>query len=231
MKIKVVTPIRVGDAELARRQERYGQLCPPGIAVELFDLPEGEGVPRSLDSAWAIRESERLVTEEALATDRSAYDAVMPDCVLDPGLDRLERESPVPAFGILKLTAGFLVALGRRFASVTRNEPIGEELRSRLEAYGYLPGFDRNVVLDLDFSDIADDARWNEVLGEVGGSFAGSGTTAVINGCSAVDLTARPGGVSLVDPTELALRLLNVTAEAGLGALPQQPAPSGGRRG
>lgn len=231
MRIKAITPIRVGEAELSRRQERYRALTPASLDIVLFDLPEGDGVPKSLDSEAAIRASERFVVEEALATDPEAYDALLPDCVLDPGLDTLQRGSPVPALGILQLSAGFLFALGLRFASVTRNCPIGDELCSRLERYSYGARFDGNVVLDLDFADIANDARWNEALGGVLGRFEGSSTTAVINGCSAVELRGRSsGGPALVDPTELALRLLGDANDARLLPRPEGAAAPGGSR-
>ena len=230
MRIKAITPIHVGEAELSRRQERYRTLAPASLDIVLFDLPEGEGVPESLDSKAEIRASERFVVEEALATKHEVYDALLPDCVLDPGLDMLQQESPVPAFGILQLSAGFLFALGIRFASVTRNSPIGHELRSRLEGYGYWARFDGNVVLDLDFADIANDARWNEALAGVVGRFEGLSTTAVINGCSAVELGDRkPGGPALVDPTELALRLLGDANDIGLRRSEKAPARSSSR--
>ena len=230
MKIKAITPIRVGEAELSRRQARYGALAPASLDVVLFDLPEGDGVPESLDSEAAIRASERCVVREALATDPKVFDAVLPDCVLDPGLDRLQEGAPVPAFGILQLTAGFLLALGIRFASVTRNRPIGDELRACLERYGYGAGFDGNVVLDLDFADIADDARWNEALAGVVGGFAGSSTAAVINGCSAVELGEHvSGGPVLVDPTALALRLLDDADAVGLVKHAEEAAQGGAR--
>jgi allantoin racemase len=217
VRIKAITPIRVNESELARRQARYEALSPPEVEIELVNLPDRPGVPSRLDSERDIRASEELVTEEALRTDPARYDAVLPDCVLDPGLDRLERECPVPAFGILKLSAGFMVSLGHRFAAFTRNRSIGEELRGRLESYDLLSSFDRAAVLDLAFEDIANDEGWNEALREAGEQFAGSRTTAVINGCSAVEL--RPGSgnaIVVVDPTKLALSLLGLAVDEGL---------------
>ncbi len=216
MRIKAIIPIRVSESELARRQARYEALSPPGVEIELVNLPNRSGVPSRLESARDIRASEGLVVEEALRTDPARHDAVLPDCVLDPGLDRLERECPVPAFGILKLSAGFLVSLGYRFAAFTRNRPIGEELRDRLETYGFLPHFDRVAVLDLAFEDIANDEGWNEALREAGEQFAGSRTTAVINGCSAVELRPGSRSAAVVDPTKLALSLLGLAADEGL---------------
>ncbi len=218
MKIKAITPIRVGEAELLRRRKRYQSLSPPGVEIDLVDLPEE--APQSLESEEDIRDSERFVIEAAMNTKPSEHDAVLPDCVLDPGLDALERDCPVPAFGILKLASGFLRALGHRFASVTRNSPIGEELRRRLEVYGFTDSFERNVILDLSFDDIADDARWNAALEEAGAQFVASETTAIINGCSAVEVKVE-GDVSMVDPTALALRVLGIVADTGLPLRPE----------
>lgn len=217
MLIKAITPIRVSESELARRQARYEALSPPGVKIELVNLPDGPGVPARLDSARDIRVSEEYVIEEAMKTEPARHDAVLPDCVLDPGLDRLERECPVPAFGILKLSAGLLVSLGHRFAAFTRNRPIGDELRGRLDGYGFLRHFDRVAVLDLAFEDVANDEGWNRALREARGSFTGSRTTAVINGCSAVELL--PGSEStvvVVDPTRLALASLKLAAGEAL---------------
>lgn len=217
MRIKAITPIRVSESELARRQGRYEILSPPGVEIELVNLPEVPGVPAKLDSARDIRVSEEYVIEEAMKTELARHDAVLPDCVLDPGLDRLERECPVPAFGILKLSTGFLVSLGHRFAAYTRNRPIGDELRERLYGYGFLQHFDRVAVLDLAFEDISNEKGWNEALHEAGKRFTGSRTTVVINGCSAVKLRPSSGSaVSVVDPTRLALASLGLAAGEGL---------------
>jgi allantoin racemase len=216
VRVKSITPIRVSEEELARRRQRYRALSPEGVSLDLFNLPDGAGVPRSLDSPAAIRASERAVISAALDTDPAGYEAILPDCVLDPGLDVLERQAPVPTFGILKLSAGLLYSLGHRFASVTRNRPIGEELEARLGAYGYTRRFDRNLVLDLAFDDIADDHRWNEALKRVGEGFAGSETAAVINGCSAVEIRVLADGVALVDPTALALKMLGTVFASGV---------------
>jgi hypothetical protein len=86
-------------------------------------------------------------------------------------------------------------------------------------------------VLDLDFDDIANDARWNEALAGVVERFEDSSTTAVINGCSAVELgDLKPGGPALVDPTELALRLLGDAESTRLVPRPEATAAPDGSR-
>lgn len=230
MRIKAITPIRVSESELTRRQARYQALSPPSVEVELVNLPESSEVPQRLDSEGDIRASERFVIDEAMQTDFARHDAILPDCVLDPGLEYLESEAPVPTFGILKLSAGFLSSSGHRFAALTRNQPIGEELRSRLESYGYLPHFDRVSVLDLAFEDITNDVEWNKALRGAANIFSGTRTTAIINGCSAVELRPEHDDIVLVvDPTKLALSLLGVTSDSDLLVRPEARRSVGGR--
>jgi Asp/Glu/hydantoin racemase len=209
MTIRALTPIDVPPEELRRRQERYDALCPPGVRVELFNLV---GTPRQLDSEQACRDSERLAIAEAVRTDPARFDAVMIDCVLDPGLEQIQERAAVPAFGILKLCAGTLAAAGHRFGAVARNRAIADELQARITDLGYRAAFDRVAVLDLSLEDIHDTARWNAVLGQAAAQFAGTGTSVLINGCSAVEVLPSGGsGVAVVDPTAFALDVLGLT--------------------
>jgi len=204
VRIHAVTPIHVDAAELARRQARYDALCPPGVHVELHDI--GPDAPRALDTAEEVRASAQLVVE-ALRAAPAGYDALLPDCVLDPGVDELQGELPV--VGILRLALGWQVLLGRRCGAVARNKAIADELAAKVAAYGWAWSFSGVRVLDLDVDAIADPQRWNDAVDGALGSLAGDGATAVVNGCSAVDVPrGSAAGVRVVDPTALALRLL-----------------------
>lgn len=204
MRIYAVTPIHVDAEELARRQARYDALCPPGLRVELHDI--GPAAPQALDTAEQVRESERLVVD-ALTAAPGGYDALLPDCVLDPGVGRLEGRLPV--VGLLKLSMGWQVLTGRRAGAVARNAAIADELAERVAAYGWSGSFTGVQVLDLDVHAIADTGRWNGAVGAALHTLQDAGATSVINGCSAVDVPARSSSaVSVVDPTAFALRLL-----------------------
>ena len=190
MRVLAITPIHVGADELARRQRRYDRLAPEGVSVDLVDLPAG--APRRLESAADVERSDALVSAAAQAADPAFHDAVLPDCVLDPGLD---GGGPVPLAGILRLSAGYLHAAGRPFAHVTRNPAIRAELERRLALYGYDDLVRGGAVLDLGFEAIADDAAWNAALAAAAPELEAAGATAVINGCSAVDV-ARAGSLA-----------------------------------
>ncbi|MEQ4299988.1 aspartate/glutamate racemase family protein [Plantactinospora sp. B6F1] len=207
MRIYAVTPISVGPAELARRQARYDALCPPGVQVELHDL--GPRAPRALDTDEQVRQSEALVIE-ALTAAPDGFDALLPDCVLDPGVAQLAGKLPVPVLGLLRISLGWTVLTGRSTGAVARNRAIAAEIVARAEAYGWMSSLCGVEVLDLDVYAIADAGRWAVALEGAVRRLTAAGARTVVNGCSAVELPpAGPAApVRLVDPTALALRLI-----------------------
>lgn len=207
MRIYSVTPIHVGAAELARRQARYDALCPPGVEVELHDI--GSQAPRSLETADDVRASEDVVVE-ALRAAPAGVDALLPDCVLDPGVETLSRELPVPVLGLLRISLGWGVCTGRSSGAVARNQPIADEIEARVHAYGWSAAFTGVEVLDLEVDAIADSAVWTQALTSAQGRLRQSGANLVVNGCSAVELAGAHDdpGMRIVDPTALTLRLV-----------------------
>ncbi|MCP2255427.1 Asp/Glu/hydantoin racemase [Prauserella aidingensis] len=210
-----VTPIHLPDEEIQRRQDRYDRLAPPGLEIVVRDV--GPDAPSALDTDAAVRTSERAVTAalDTASADRApGWDLAFPDCVLDPavpdGVTSGGAAAGPPVHGLLKLSAGFLAARGERFGAVVRNEAIGAELTRRLAAYGLVAYSAGVEVLDLPFDAIADTAAWNAALGEAVTRLAERGATAVLNGCSAVDVEPADLAARIVDPTALALRLLTV---------------------
>ncbi|MGH3366040.1 MAG: hypothetical protein ACRDOY_02430 [Nocardioidaceae bacterium] len=220
MRIRAITPIHIEADELERRRTRYARLAPEGVLVHLDDLGSGPEVPRALDTTNDVRRSETLVLAEVRRTDFEAYDAVLPDCVLDPGVGEAHD---VPMLGILQLCAHLLASTGQPVAAVARNEPIAAELERKAVLYGLAGQLTGVRVLGLDVSDIADDAAWGAALAR---GTAGLDAPLVINGCSAVDVRDDSGrGPGVVDPTALALRVVGLLVELGLvGQVLQQGA-------
>ncbi|EXG81621.1 aspartate/glutamate racemase family protein [Cryptosporangium arvum] len=214
MRIYAVTPLHVGAQELARRQERYDWIAPDGVVVDLHDLPFG--APMSLETPADMRSSERYVVE-ALAGAPAGYDAVMPDCVLDPGVAAMQAD---PAFGIvigvLRVTVAHAAAVGETVAAVVRNTAIADEMRAVVDGYGWGAVVTPVRTLDLDFAAVADGDRWRERLAGAAAELAGSGAAALINGCSAVGLGAAEGAapIPVVDPVIRTLRLVAAGAAA-----------------
>jgi Asp/Glu/hydantoin racemase len=208
--VNATTPIHVGPQELTRRQQRYDRLAPPGLAVRLHDLPAD--APAALETAADIERSERFVPAAMAAVPLGDFAAALPDCVLEPGAGPDGAELSMPLHGILRLTCGFLAGAGAPFGAVARNPAIAAELTRKVVAYGFARSFVGAVVLDLDVGAIADPVLWNAALTAAVRGLAAAGAAAVVNGCSAVDVSAADLPAAVVDPTELALGLLGTGA-------------------
>jgi Asp/Glu/hydantoin racemase len=211
LRIRSITPIHVDVAELERRQRRYDRLAPTNITVQLDDLGDGRHVPRALDTEDDIRRSEQLVIAEIHRTDPNHFDAVLPDCVLDPGVGVITG-APVPVLGLLQLSSHLLASSGQRFAAVTRNSAIADELVRKLTSYGIADTFAGVRILGLSVTDIADDDVWAAAINR---SVADLTVNSIINGCSAVEVQVPMAGPSIVDPTATALRVIALAAELG----------------
>lgn len=214
LRILAIAPLRLTDAELARRQRRYHQLGGDSVRIDLTNL-EG-GAPERLETDDDIATSDEAVREVIRRTDAARYDCILPDCVLDPGVADAPRTG-VPVFGILRLVSGHLTSLGLTFAAVTRNEAIGAELRRLVTAYGFAQSIEAVHAMGADFALISDDAAWAGALSPITLTVCQHGTRTLVNGCSAVDLPSdQINGVTVVDPTKLAIRLLAVAHEQHL---------------
>jgi Asp/Glu/hydantoin racemase len=209
MRLRAITPIVVPERELSRRRARYDALAPPGITIHLDNLSQG---PDRLETNEQVRDSELLVYREALRTDGDLFDGIFLDCVLDPALEQLQVESPLPVFGITRLVSSFLGSLGLRMAAVARNQAIADELADRIDAFGWSAQLEEILILDLSLEDIGDSDHWNRIVAQQVASGQLDRVDAIINGCSAVEVNLT-GGPPLLDPTALALRLVGLGAD------------------
>lgn len=209
MRLLAITPICVSDDELARRQSRYDRFSPPGVNVSLQNLGTGSEIPRALDTAEGIAASEAALVRRFGPEDGSGIDAFLPDCVLDPAVDYANASFARPVYGILKLTAHYLVSQNMAFGAVARNHAIAGELDRKLVGYGLAGKPGLTSVLGLSVDDIADEDIWSAATDTL---LRTSNVDAVINGCSAVEVHALAGAPALIDPTATALRLIGLIA-------------------
>lgn len=214
--IESMTPIRAGEEEVRRRQERYDQLTEGlGVRVKLHDLPPKEGTPPSFDTPEYIAASDPFVVEAAAEMAAAGAQRLMPDCILDPGLVEIGEREAADSYGILRLTIGLFEGLGIRYGAVARNDAIADALDKQIRIYDPSDRYLGCTVLGLTVEDVAQPALWNKAVVGCAEDFAQRGARAVINGCSAVAVEAETA-IPVVDPTKLALHLLDLSREFGL---------------
>ncbi|VXC09200.1 conserved hypothetical protein [Citricoccus sp. K5] len=225
MKLLAITPIAVSSEELSRRQARYARLCPPGVTIRLEALGVGSDIPGALDTPEDIEASEQALLHRFRDADPTGVDAFLPDCVLDPTVDAADAGFSRPVLGLLKLTGHVLAGQGLRVGALARNEAIASELDRKYASYGLAPIVGGTRVLGLSVEDIADDQAWQSAverrLGDTDADVA-------INGCSAVEVSPSGRRPVVVDPTAVALQLLELHQRTLGGAL---AVPAGQHRG
>lgn len=214
MKIRAITPIRVDDDEVLRRQERYNRLAPSRWQITLENLPSG--APLELGTSDDVRASEKLLLDLGAATRSDEYDAFMPDCVLDPSVAELDDAASVTVLGISRLGAHHLAGCGQAFGVITRNRTIGDEFTELMERYGLGRAYRGAFVLDLSVEAVSDHHAWNSAVRTQVELAREAGVTTLINGCSAVDVATEGTGVRLVDPLELAFAVAETGARSHL---------------
>jgi Asp/Glu/hydantoin racemase len=214
--VRFIAPVHLPEDRIAWRAGRYRELGHAAVVpldIELVNLPAG--APRSLDSDAAVQDSIGYVRSVVERTEARRYAAVLPDCILDPSVEAhgapAADDGPAPVFGITHLVAHHLASFGRRFSAVTRNRPIADELARKLDEYGLAALFAGTDVIDGAIDLVSDHDEWNRRLDAVTAQPRARSAGTVFNGCSAVDV-ADPvmNGVTVLDPTPLALDLLGI---------------------
>ena len=100
-RVKIISPIKVDEADLRRRQIRYTEHAGTDTRVQVFNLDEG---PTTLDTPGDLLLFEHAVFLEGLNTDPDEFDAILIDCVIDPALEPVREQAPVATFGPMLTT-------------------------------------------------------------------------------------------------------------------------------
>ncbi|MGV8970424.1 MAG: aspartate/glutamate racemase family protein [Microbacteriaceae bacterium] len=216
MRVRALTAVVVDNDELDRRQARYTRLAPQGWEIVVESFPCGPDHPTEMSTEHDIRRSEEIGAELAYATDSTLFDAVLSDCVLDPAIATIERNTDLTVLGITRLSVNFLASCGLRFGVVTRNDVIGEEYAKVVESLGAAHLFDGFFALGLPVSEVSNTEVWNRAIGVAAQRAEERGVTILINGCSAADLTWSSRTIQVIDPTALALKVAALARDVGL---------------
>lgn len=111
----------------AGRTEKLQAFLSPGVTVETRTQTSG---PSSIESMWEEYLSVPGTMELALQAERDGFDAVIPGCFGDPGLDGLREIVSIPVVGPGQ--AGMMVAatLGHKFSIISVVENIVRPLEN-----------------------------------------------------------------------------------------------------
>jgi len=217
-RVKIISPISIDQADLERRQARYGQAAGSDTQIEVCNLPEG---PTALLCVADMVACEHAVFQAGAGIRADECDAILIDCVFDPAVDSIQKHTGVPTFGPMRTTLSLVHLVAQNFAIISRTESQCEMMADVIRRYGYGSSLVATRSLDLTYAQGREPAVFVEAMAEqIGNAVHKDRAQAILMGSTtmALDdrLLAAANGVPLFMPGMFALRVMESMWNEGL---------------
>ncbi len=133
-RVKIISPLEATEADLSRRQGRYGEAARPETSLQVENLPGG---PAALETAGDVLYSAACIFQQGKDTGASDWDAILIDCVFDPAVEELREATGLPVFGPTRMTLPLIELVSNNFSIIARTERQCALLAETIAAYGY----------------------------------------------------------------------------------------------
>jgi len=128
--VRVVSPVTTHDP---RTHDLLRQLASPGVVLDAVEIDEGpQSIECEADEALAIPDTLRKI----VAAERAGVDAVVIDCMGDPGLAAARKQVRIPVLGPSEVSMHTAAMLGDRLAIVTVVETVRPAFERLCRDYG-----------------------------------------------------------------------------------------------
>jgi allantoin racemase len=134
MKICVIAPVVLQGGPRASLQE-FAPAAWPGSQVEVVSLDRG---PVSIESEYEDALAAPDIVAKAKAAEVNGFDAVIIDCMLDPGLGAAREQVSIPVVGPAQASMHLAAMLGASFSVITVLQRLVPPLHERARRYGVL---------------------------------------------------------------------------------------------
>jgi allantoin racemase len=191
----------------------------PGVTVEA--RPHGKG-PASIESMWEEYLSVPGLLESVVELEREGFDAIVPGCFGDPGIDGARELVDIPVLGPGATSMVVAANLGHRFSIVTVLENVVRPLENLALLTGVaaklasvrqigIPVLELNANPDATFDRLTDVSR--EVIEQ-------DRADVLILGCGTLSFRAAELqemlGVPVLNPLQVTLRMAELLVACGL---------------
>lgn len=209
LRVRVVSPLAATEADLARRQRRYGAHAGPDTQVTVDNLAGGPG---ALDTSGDVLESAAAIFRQAARLTAAQCDAILVDCVFDPAVEELREATGLPVFGPTRVTLPLIALVAGRFSIVARAERQCELLAETVARYGFRPALQSLRALGISYEEAKRPELFEAAMREQLCRVREDGAHAVMLGSTTMALTdpmrEAAGGLPLFMPGLVALRAM-----------------------
>ncbi len=201
------------------REATLQEFVGPGVTVEA--RPHGKG-PASIESMWEEYLSVPGLLEAVVELEREGFDAIVPGCFGDPGIDAARELVAIPVLGPGATSMLVAANLGHRFSVVTVLESVVRPLENLARLTGVEPKLAsvRQIgipVLELNADPDATFGRLIEVSRQV---IKEDRADVLVLGCGTLSFRAAElqdaVGVPVVNPLQVTLRMAELLVACGL---------------
>ena len=210
LRIKIISPLKATETDLARRQQRYGDHARPDTAVTVLNLAGG---PQALNSSGDILASAAAIFQRGSTITKSDCDAILIDCVFDPAVLELHEETGIPTFGPTRTTLPLINFVASNFSIIARSHRQCELLAELVEREGFGDQLQSVRALDISYEEAKEAEIFSRVmLSKLETAVAQDGAMAIMFGSTTMALTPemrkKAGGRPLFMPGMAALRTI-----------------------
>ena len=219
--VRVVTPITTRGF---RRSSDFDALRGPGLRIDMVEIENGPAsIECELDEALAVPDTVARTVE----AERDGAQAVVIDCMGDPGLRPARECVSIPVLGPCETAMHMAAMLGHGFAVVTVLERIRPMIENQARVYGVADKLASVRAVDIPVLDLEDDLdQVKEALtGQALLAVEQDRADAIIFGCTGMlgcaeavraGLLRAGVDVPVIDPVPTAVRVAVALIEAGL---------------
>jgi len=223
MKIRVIRPsITKGREAITFEQYSAGARSDTEISVGVLDKG-----PASVDSIYEEAMAVADTVAKIAQAEKEGMDAVISDCMLDPGVEPGRERVSIPVIGPAETSMHIAAMLGHRFSVVTILDSLIPAFHNHTVKLGLTRQLASVRAVNIPSPELDDLARVaSAVVDESVKAVREDGAHVIILGCTAmrglaedVEEGLRKQGISdvpVIDPAILALKIAEVLVDMGL---------------
>jgi allantoin racemase len=223
MKIRVIVPVTT-QAFAAETAEAYREAARPETEISVVGLDRG---PASIESDYEEALAVPDILTKAQVAEKEGMDAVVIDCMADPGVDAARELLTIPVVGPAQASMHLAAMLAHRFSLIgimERDIPIFHRLFVKFGLEGKVASV---RVVNIPVLELEEDpARLTRAVVEASlRAVDEDGAHAIVFGCTGMkgvartvseELAGRGYEVPVINPSVVALKLAESLVDLGL---------------
>ncbi|WP_029076208.1 aspartate/glutamate racemase family protein [Kaistia adipata] len=219
--VRVLSPITTKGF---RKPDELAALGYPGVKVSHSQIDTGPG---SIESEFEIAMSVPGTVEKAIEAEREGADAIIIDCMGDPGLRAAREVVSIPVLGPAETAMHVAAMLGHRFSVVTVLRRLRAQFENAAAVYGLSTKLASVRHVDIPVLELEDDlvSTRARLVEQAVIAVEQDGAEAIIFGCTGLmgcagavreGLLAKGIDIPVIDPIPTAVSVAAALARAGL---------------